>query len=113
MLAMERIGSILGVFGFVMATIYGFWTRSSVLGVEWVGVIGFALAGTFTAVFETAAEGFLPRRIWVAPPYTITENDSARKRCEINPDASVDSRMPKIMPGAIRRTMLQSTARWR
>ncbi|MEO6790829.1 MAG: cytochrome c oxidase subunit 4 [Ornithinibacter sp.] len=45
MKAMERIGSLIGVFGFVMAAIYGLWTRSSVLGVEWVGVIGFTLAG--------------------------------------------------------------------
>ena len=40
MLAMERIGALLGVFAFLMATIYGFWTNSTELGIEWVGVIG-------------------------------------------------------------------------
>ena len=45
MLAMERVGILLGVFAFLMATIYGFWTSSTVLGIEWVGVIGLILGG--------------------------------------------------------------------
>ena len=45
MLAMERIGALLGVFAFLMATIYGFWTNSTELGIEWVGVIGLILGG--------------------------------------------------------------------
>jgi hypothetical protein len=45
MRAMERIGIVIGVFAFVMATIYGFWTNASELGFEHVGVIGFILAG--------------------------------------------------------------------
>ena len=45
MLAMERIGNLVGVFAFLMATIYGFWTSSSELGVEWVGVIGLIMGG--------------------------------------------------------------------
>jgi len=38
MRAMERIGILVGVFAFTMATIYGFWTASTTLGIEWVGV---------------------------------------------------------------------------
>lgn len=45
MRAMEKIGLIVGVFGFVMAAVYGPWTRSTDLGTEWVGVIGLTLAG--------------------------------------------------------------------
>ena len=45
MRAMERIGILVGVFAFTMATIYGFWTASTTLGIEWVGVIGLILGG--------------------------------------------------------------------
>ena len=45
MRAMERIGMLVGVFAFTMATIYGFWTSSTALGIEWVGVIGLILGG--------------------------------------------------------------------
>ena len=45
MKAMERIGVLVGVFAFLMATIYGFWTASTALGIEWVGVIGLILGG--------------------------------------------------------------------
>ena len=45
MKAMERIGILVGVFAFLMATIYGFWTASTELGIEWVGVIGLILGG--------------------------------------------------------------------
>ena len=45
MRAMERLGMIIGVFAFLMATIYGFWTSSTALGIEWVGVIGLILGG--------------------------------------------------------------------
>ena len=45
MRAMERIGILLGVFAFTMATIYGLWTSSTKIGIEWVGVIGLILGG--------------------------------------------------------------------
>ncbi len=45
MRAMEKIGIIVGVFGFVVSGIYWAWTSSFVLGVEWVGVLGLLLAG--------------------------------------------------------------------
>ena len=45
MLAMERIGTLIGVFAFTMATIYGLWTSSTAIGIEWVGVIGLILGG--------------------------------------------------------------------
>jgi uncharacterized membrane protein len=45
MLAMERIGNLIGVFAFLMATIYGFWTASTESGIEWVGVIGLIMGG--------------------------------------------------------------------
>ena len=45
MRAMERIGILLGVFAFTMATIYGLWTASTSIGIEWVGVIGLILGG--------------------------------------------------------------------
>ena len=45
MRAIERIGILVGVFAFTMATIYGFWTASTTLGIEWVGVIGLVLGG--------------------------------------------------------------------
>ena len=45
MRAMERIGILVGVFAFTMATIYGFWTASTTIGIEWVGVIGLILGG--------------------------------------------------------------------
>ena len=45
MRAMERIGTLVGVFAFTMATIYGLWTSSTEIGIEWVGVIGLILGG--------------------------------------------------------------------
>jgi hypothetical protein len=45
MRAMERIGILVGVFGFTVAAIYWAWTHSTVLGTEWVGVVGLILAG--------------------------------------------------------------------
>ena len=45
MRAMERIGILLGVFAFAMAAIYGLWTSSTEIGIEWVGVIGLILGG--------------------------------------------------------------------
>ncbi len=45
MRAMERIGVLIGVFAFVMATIYGLWTSSTPIGTEWVGTVGFTLGG--------------------------------------------------------------------
>jgi hypothetical protein len=45
MRAMERIGTLIGVFAFTMATIYGLWTSSTPNGIEWVGVIGLILGG--------------------------------------------------------------------
>jgi cytochrome c oxidase subunit IV len=43
--AMERIGMLVGVFAFLMATIYGLWTNSTPNGVEAVGVTGLILGG--------------------------------------------------------------------
>ncbi len=45
MRAMERIGILIGVFAFLMAAIYGAWTASTPLGLEWVGFIGLILGG--------------------------------------------------------------------
>ena len=45
MRAMEKVGLVVGVFGFVVCAIYWSWTASFVQGVEWVGVIGLMLAG--------------------------------------------------------------------
>ena len=45
MLAMERISNLIGVFAFVMAAIYGYWTSTTALGLEWVGFIGLILGG--------------------------------------------------------------------
>ena len=51
MRAMERIGILVGIFAFLMASIYGFWTSTTELGIEWVGVVGLILGGLF--VLET------------------------------------------------------------
>ena len=45
MRAMERIGILVGVFAFLMAAIYGYWTSTTALGLEHVGFIGLILAG--------------------------------------------------------------------
>ena len=45
MRAMERIAVLVGVFAFTMAAIYGYWTSTTELGIEWVGVMGLVLAG--------------------------------------------------------------------
>jgi len=45
MRAMERLGILIGVFAFVVAAIYGYWTNISDVGFEHVGVIGLILAG--------------------------------------------------------------------
>jgi hypothetical protein len=45
MRAMERIGILVGVFAFTVCVIYWFWTSTTTLGVEWVGVLGLMLAG--------------------------------------------------------------------
>lgn len=45
MLAMERVSNLIGVFAFVMAAIYGSWTSSTALGMEWVGFVGLILGG--------------------------------------------------------------------
>lgn len=45
MRAMERIGILVGVFAFLMCAIYWFWTSTTEIGIEWVGVLGLMLAG--------------------------------------------------------------------
>ena len=45
MRAMERIGTLIGVFAFAVAAWYGIWTSSTANGVEFVGVIGLIMGG--------------------------------------------------------------------
>lgn len=46
MKASERVFGVVGVFCFVMAAIYGFWTNAAAPdGVEYVGVVGLGLGG--------------------------------------------------------------------
>ena len=46
MKAMERIGALIGVFAFAVATWYGIWTHQAERdGVEWVGVVGLIMGG--------------------------------------------------------------------
>lgn len=45
MKAMERIGALIGVFAFAIASWYGIWTSQTVQGIEWVGVVGLIMGG--------------------------------------------------------------------